>query len=421
MIDPDTHRPLADPTSQPSPGSLPRSHPVSPSIPTGGAAAAAAPPRPARRARAAVLVLAVLAAHALLLGGLTPGLGGGQVEGIRPVLETRQIVRTALPETTAADLPAPAPPEAPATPATPAPPGAPVPATPPAEAASAPPPLSPEARSDRPSEPVAAAAAPAAASEPAPPAGTPPEDQAAAPAGPASAPLGPAWTRGGEALPVYATRLPPAARLPFELRRGLLSGDAVLDWRPGPEGYELTLEARAFGQTLLAWHSRGVVDGDGVAPQRFTDRRGRRAALAANFRRDVGLLSYSASTVEFPLPRGAQDRLSWMVQLAGILEAEPRLREPGQRISILVTGARADADVWTFVVQGRSALELPVGTVPEALHLLRAPRKAFDTQAEAWLDPARGHLPVRARLATPDSGEATDLLLVPARLASPTP
>jgi hypothetical protein len=332
-------------------------------------------------------------------------------------MQTRQIVLTSPADATpAAEPPAPAPPQAPAAPT---PPGPAAQATPPAETASAP--RSPVANPDRVTEPSVQAAAPAEAPEPAPSAAVPPEALAAAPAGPASAPLGPALTRGGEALPVYATRLPPPARLPFELRRGLLSGDAVLDWRPGPEGYELTLEARAFGQTLLAWHSRGVVDGDGVAPQRFTDRRGRRAAQAANFRRDVGLLSYSASTVEFPLPRGAQDRLSWMVQLAAILEAEPRLREPGQRISIFVSGARADADVWTFVVQGRSALELPVGTVPDALHLLRSPRKAFDTQAEAWLDPARGHLPVRARLATPDSGEATDLLLVPARPVSATP
>lgn len=44
---------------------------------------------------------------------------------------------------------------------------------------------------------------------------------------------------------------------------------------------------------------------------------------------------------------------------------------------------------------------------------MRAPRKPFDTRVEAWADPARGHLLVRARLATPDSGESTELQLRP--------
>lgn len=229
---------------------------------------------------------------------------------------------------------------------------------------------------------------------------------------PASAPAGPAATGGGEQVPTYATRLPPAATLAYELRRGLLTGSGELTWTPGADGYRVTLEGSAFGLSVLSWTSVGAIDAHGLAPVRFTDRRRNRSENAANFQRDTGRITYSGPTVEFPLAPGAQDRLSWMVQLPAILEAEPALREPGQRIVIFVTGARGDADLWTFVVQGRQALDLPAGRVPEALHLLRAPRKAFDTQAEAWLDPARGHLPVRARLATPDSGDATDFLLV---------
>ena len=94
-----------------------------------------------------------------------------------------------------------------------------------------------------------------------------------------------------------------------------------------------------------------------------------------------------------------------MIQLPAILEAGPALRLPGQRIVLFVTGARGDADLWTFEVQE---------TTPEGLlHLLRAPRKAFDTRVEAWADPTRGHLLVRARLATPDSGDSTELQLQP--------
>jgi hypothetical protein len=338
------------------------------------------PHRSSRWPVAAAIVAGVLAWHAVLLGWLPLGLGGGPEPGLRSVLQARQIVL--------------APP-----PAVDAPPAAPTPAAAPEPAAQ--PAAQPIA------EPAAAASSPTP--EPQPELQAPALAEAAS--APASAPLGPPADAGGQRVPVYATRLPPAARLAYELRRGLLSGSGLLVWRPGEAAYEMTLEGSAFGQTLLAWTSRGALDSHGIAPERFTDRRGRRAEQAANFRRDIGRISYSGPTVEYPLPEGAQDRLSWMVQLPAILEADPALREPGQRIELFVSGARGDADLWTFVVQGRADLDLPAGPVSGALHLLRAPRKPFDTQAEAWLDPARGHLPVRAKLSTPDSGDATDLLL----------
>jgi hypothetical protein len=338
--------------------------------------------RPTRWPLAAALLGGVLLLHALLLGLLPTGWGGARDEGLRPVLQTRQIVQAP-----AAAVQSPPPP-----PALPPP----LPEAPPAQAPVAAPAAEP---------PAEAASAPVADLAPA------PVVFVAAASAPASASVGPPPEAGGERVPVYATRLPPPVRLAYELRRGLLSGSALLDWQPTATDYELTLQGSAFGQTLLAWTSRGTLDAHGIAPLRFTDRRGRRAEQAANFRRDIGRISYSGPTVEYPLPAGVQDRLSWMVQLPAILEADPALREPGQRIVLFVTGARGDADLWTFVVQGRDALDLPAGPVPDALHLLRAPRKPFDTQAEAWLDPARAHLPVRARLATPDSGDATEFLL----------
>jgi hypothetical protein len=262
-----------------------------------------------------------------------------------------------------------------------------------------------------PAEPVAVQAAASVALA----ASTAAAASAAAPevAEPAAEPASaPATDPGGEVVPVYATRLPPAAQLRYVLRRGLLSGSGELAWAPqGDGGYQVRLEGSVFGQTLLAQHSRGHLDAHGLAPDRFTDRRRGRTEMAANFQREAGKLSYSGPTVEYPLPPGAQDRVSWLVQLGAVLAADPALQTEGAAVQLFVTGARGDADVWTFVVQGRAALVLPAGEVPDALHVLRAPRRAFDTQAEAWLAPARGFLPVRVRLATPDSGDVTELLL----------
>lgn len=226
----------------------------------------------------------------------------------------------------------------------------------------------------------------------------------------------PSADAGGQALPVYPTLLPPAATLSYQLRRGLLTGSGRLRWAPAADGsYAARLEGSAFGQSLLAQSSHGRVDAHGLAPERFTDRRRGRGEQAANFEREAGRISFSGPQRVHPLVAGAQDRVSWLVQLAAVLAADPALRAAGAELQMLVVGARGDAEVWTFVVQGREALALPGAAGDtgdtDTLRVLRTPRRAFDLQAEAWLDPARGFLPVKLRLSTPDSGDATELVL----------
>jgi hypothetical protein len=108
---------------------------------------------------------------------------------------------------------------------------------------------------------------------------------------------------------------------------------------------------------------------------------------------------------------GAQDRLSFMLQLSAIVNAAPAKFGRGAQIVLYVAGARGEASVWTFTVESADTLGVPAGRVPGALHLKREPRKAYDTRAELWLDPARSYLPVRVRLSSAESNEATDFLL----------
>ena len=217
-------------------------------------------------------------------------------------------------------------------------------------------------------------------------------------------------------VPVYRTRLPPATLLSYDLRRGPLSGTGELDWRPQGDRYTARLDSKVIGMRVMTLESRGAIDADGIAPLRYTDERRGRGTQAANFRRALGgggKITYSGPSDEVPLPRGAQDRLTWLVQLAAIAAAEPARVGPGGRVSIFISGARADADVWTFAYVGTQKLSVGERSVT-ALHLLREPRGANDTRAEVWLDPARHYLPVRARLSNgqgSDAGEAFELML----------
>ncbi len=221
---------------------------------------------------------------------------------------------------------------------------------------------------------------------------------------------------GGQVVPVYVTRLPPPLTLQFEMRRSMAVGQAELEWQPGEGRYRLTLQGNAVGSPPIGWASQGGFDAAGIAPLRYTESRRGREVRAANFQRDSGRITFSGPAIEHPLVAGAQDRLSWMLQLAAVLAANPALAEPDAQVSMWVAGSRGDAEVWTFTVQGRVALDLPVGHIDNAVHLLREPRRPYDTQVQVWLDPARHHLPVQALLRVRATGEGTELRLRELRL-----
>jgi hypothetical protein len=214
-----------------------------------------------------------------------------------------------------------------------------------------------------------------------------------------------------ERLPVYPTRIPGAFRFVYQMSRGLISGRGELALRLTADGYEAKLEGSVAGFSILEWTSRGAFDEAGFAPLRFTDQRRGRGVQAANFQRANHRIIYSGSKVEAPLPPGAQDRLSWMLQLAAIAQARPERLAEGERITLFVSGARGDADAWSFQVGARTRLETPAGAA-QVVPLLREPRKEYDMRAQVWLDPARDYLPVKARLqSSREGGDALELVL----------
>lgn len=209
------------------------------------------------------------------------------------------------------------------------------------------------------------------------------------------------------AVPLYRTDLPTAATLHYVLRRGWMSGSGELRWAPAAGRYEVSLKGGVGGLLLLSQTSMGTLDVHGLAPQQFSDQRSRGAAHVARFEPERGLVSFG-SQPEVPWVRGAQDRLSWMVQLPAVVRADPSLEAPDRTVELYVVGARGDADAWTFRFTGREAVRSEAGTAT-ASKWVREPRKPHDTAVEVWLDPAHQHLPVRARLG--GEGEALELRL----------
>jgi hypothetical protein len=210
-------------------------------------------------------------------------------------------------------------------------------------------------------------------------------------------------------VPTYATLIPPAITLQFRMRRGLLHGNAELAWKPEGGRYEARFEATVAGLTLLTQVSQGGFDAAGLAPQRFTDKRPRRSATAANFQRSAdpagARVTFSGSAAEIALHAGAQDRLSWMVQLSAIAGAESQHLLAQGRISMHVIGTRADAAVWQFVSSGEEMLSANPAPL-RVVRLQRLPQSAYDTRVDIWLEAKPPHWLVRAHLSNgpDDSG-----------------
>ena len=215
---------------------------------------------------------------------------------------------------------------------------------------------------------------------------------------------------GEQPPPTYRTLLPAPVTLRYEVRRGFFRGTGEIRWQPSGERYELHLDARLAGITLLSQTSQGEIGATGLAPVRFLDQRARRAAQAANFRRDTGTITFSGPATEWPLLAGTQDRLSWMIQLVGIVAADPERATEGGRISMVLVGARGEASVRTLRFAGRENAETASGTVP-AIKFVVDGRSAYDTSYEIWLDPARGYLPAHATARNGAGESEFDLLL----------
>lgn len=191
---------------------------------------------------------------------------------------------------------------------------------------------------------------------------------------------------------------PPSTRLLYDVTgnvKGIgYKAHGTLDWTVGDGRYEARMEMRVLLLGSRSQTSTGRIGPNGLMPERFADKS--RSEKAAHFDAAQQRIRFSSNAPEVPLQPGAQDRLSLFLQLASLLQARPQAYTTGQTVDMQVAGT-GDAPIWRFDVGEESTISLPAGEL-KVRHLVRQPRKEFDSTVEMWLAPSLQHLPVRLRV-----------------------
>ena len=215
-----------------------------------------------------------------------------------------------------------------------------------------------------------------------------------------------------------AFRAPESALLKYQVlgqAKGLnYWASAELAWQQDGQTYDSRLTVSAFLLGSRTQTSKGTLGPEGLMPTRFGDKN--RSELAAHFQRDKGIISFSANSPDAPLLKGAQDRLSVVIQIGSLIAGDPERFPLGTMLSFQTVSQR-EAEVWHFLVEKEELLQLPFGEI-NAIKLNRKPRREFDQQIEIWFAPTLGYLPVRLRI-TNANGDFVDQLLSKAEKPSP--
>jgi hypothetical protein len=205
-----------------------------------------------------------------------------------------------------------------------------------------------------------------------------------------------------QTAPAMRLAIPGPVRLTYAVtgqsRGRSFATQGQLSWRHDGSDYEASLAYAAPLHLSRSQSSSGRITAEGLTPQRFSDRT--RSEQATHFERDKGMLVFSSNAPQQPLPAGAQDRLSVILQLAAMLAAEPARFPAGTEITLQTVGTR-DAQAWLFTVEGDETLELPGGQVATR-KLVRQPRGEYDIRIELWLGTGMDYVPVRLRLTQPN-------------------
>jgi Protein of unknown function (DUF3108) len=258
-----------------------------------------------------------------------------------------------------------------------------------------------------PQPPPAAHRAPDAAATPATPGSAP---FAASATGAGTADVGPiagdtktaGAKAGGEPGQGVKFSTPPSGELRYDtFYNGVRNAPGTIRWTSDGNGYAMVVSVPLPFVGTFTYESEGRIDAFGLAPQRYTEVRGRRGEDVTTFDRAGGRIAFTRTPATLALPAGAQDRFSVVMQLASLVRGDPDAYKPGVTRNFYVAD-NDSGEVWPMETIGDETVRTPAGFV-DARHFMRLPRRAGDARRiDVWLAPALDWLPARIMQTEPN-------------------
>jgi hypothetical protein len=189
--------------------------------------------------------------------------------------------------------------------------------------------------------------------------------------------------------------VPPSGELSYDtFYNGMRNEPGTIHWSSDGQHYQMIVSVPLPFIGTFSWTSEGRVDAFGLAPDKYSEKRGHRAAEVTTFNRDSKQITFTRTPNAVPLPDGAQDRFSMVMQLASLVRGDPDAYQPGVTREFFVAD-NDSGETWPVTTIGDESVGTDHGFVT-ARHFMRLPRRAGDRRRiDVWLAPSLGWLPVR--------------------------
>lgn len=200
----------------------------------------------------------------------------------------------------------------------------------------------------------------------------------------------------------YQVALPPSAELSYDVSRvdergEAQQGEGLLIWQREAGSYRLERRASVAHDPVLALFelaSTGRIGAAGIEPQTFREQRRGRSTVATHFEKERGLILFSAASAPVAWTAGAQDSVSFLLQLAGIANADRAQLTRG--IEMLLAGGR-EAQAVRLLVGGEEEIETGMGRMATWRVQRPVPDGSYNAYLEIWLAPDYHWYPVQLR------------------------
>ncbi|WP_027780091.1 DUF3108 domain-containing protein [Paraburkholderia caledonica] len=217
----------------------------------------------------------------------------------------------------------------------------------------------------------------------------------AANAVPTSAANSASAAQAAPAAPGVKFSVPPSGELQYDtFYNGVRNQPGTIHWTSSAQSYEMVVSVPLPFVGTFVYSSHGRIDAFGLAPEQYVEKRGHRVEDVSIFNRADRKIAFTRTPTTLPLPDGAQDRFSMIMQLASLVRGDPDAYKPGVTRQFFVVDSDSGEN-WPVETIGDETIRTAQGYL-QTRHFKRLPRRQGDQRRiDVWLAPSLGWLPAR--------------------------